>query len=458
MQILICGAGRVGRQIGRVLANEGNDVTVIDIDEALIERVTTSSDMKGIVGYASHPDVLEKAGASGADLLIAATASDEVNIVACEIASALFRIPKRIARIRAQSYLAPVYADLFLRERLPIDTVISPEIEVAKAVARRVLVPGAFDMIPLADDKVRLVGIHCDPTCPILDTPLRQLTALFPDLRVEVVAILRHGRTFIPAPDDTLIAGDDVYVVSDTKHLVRVLSAFGHDETAHRRIVILGAGNIGLALAQQLDREAPGMSVKIIEASKPRAELVAQQLPRATVLHGDALDPDMLEEANIAAAESVIAVTNDDEANILASLLAKRGGARRSVTLLNKKSYAALTPSLSLDVIVSPSAITVSSILQQVRRGRIRSVHSLRDNVGEIVEAEALETSSLVKTPLGQARLPDGTIVGALVRGDEVIIPRADTRIRPHDDVIIFATKSAVRSVERLFAVRLEYF
>jgi trk system potassium uptake protein TrkA len=458
MQIVICGAGRVGRQIARVLAGEGNDVTIIDIDETLVERITSSTDVKGIVGYASHPDVLERAGVASCDLLIAATASDEVNIVACEVAQAVFSVPKRIARIRSQSYLAPVYGGLFGNSRMAIDVAISPEIEVARAVARRLLVPGAFDLIPLAQGKVQLVGVHCDPTCPVIDTPLRQLTGLFPDLSLEIVAIQRAGRSFIPDADDTLLSGDDVYLVADSRHVARALSAFGHDERASRRILILGGGNIGYALAQQLERDAPDMTVKIIEYDKARAEHIAETLGEVTVLQGDALDPDLLREASAATCESVVAVTDDDETNVLGSLLAKRAGAKRCVTLLNRKSYASLAPTLGLDVVVSPNAITVSTILQQFRRGRIRSVHALADEVGEIVEAEALETSALVKKPIGEARLPSGIIFGALVRGNDVIIPRVGTMIRPHDSVILFAQKFAVKQVEKLFSVGFEYF
>lgn len=458
MQVLICGAGRVGRHIARVLAREGNEVTVIDRDPALVERLASVADVNAVIGYASHPDVLERAGARNADLLIAATASDEVNIVACEVAQAVFSVPKRIARVRAQNYLSPVYADLFSSRHVAIDVVISPEMEVARAFARRILVPGAFDMIPLVGDRVRLVGVQCLADCPVLNTPLRQLTALFPELAIEVVAIVRGDRTFVPLPDDHMLAGDKVYFVADTRHVGRALAAFGHEEQAHRRILVLGGGNIGLAIVQQLERDVDDMAIKLIEADKARAELVADAVSRATVLHGDALDPDLFEQANVATCEAVVAVTNDDQTNVLGSLLAKRGGAARSIALVNTRSFASLAPSLGIDTVVSPNEITVSTILQHVRRGRIRSVYAILGNAGEIIEAEALDTSSLVKKPLGQARLPDGIVVGAVVRGDKVIMPRADTLIRPQDAVVLFATRAAVKSVERLFSVRLEYF
>jgi trk system potassium uptake protein TrkA len=458
MQILICGAGRVGRHIARVLAREGNEVTVVDRDPALVERLTSVADVNAIIGYASHPDVLERAGARNADLLIAATASDEVNIVACEVAQAIFSVPKRIARVRAQNYLAPVYADLFTSRHVAIDVVISPEREVAKAVARRIVVPGAFDMVPLVGDRVRLVGVRCLDNCPVVDTPLRQLTALFPDLAIEVVAVIRDGRSFAPSADDHMRKGDSVYFVADTRHVGRALVAFGREEQPHHRVVVLGGGNVGLSVVQQLEQEVAGIAIRLIEADKARAEMVADAVSSATVLHGDALDPDVLEEAGIGSCEAVVAVTNDDQTNVLGSLLAKRHGAGRSIALVNTRSFASMAPSLGIDTVVSPNEITVSTILQHVRRGRIRSVYALHGNAGEIVEAEALDTSALVKKPLGQAKLPEGIVVGAVVRGDKVIMPRADTLIRPQDSVVLFAARGAAKAVERLFAVRLEYF
>lgn len=458
MRVIVCGAGQVGYHIARTLAAEDNDVTVIDQNENLVEKISNSIDVKGIVGHAAHPDVLERAGAANAELLIAVTYADEVNMVACQVAHSIFEVPTKIARVRAQTYLEPSWSKLFGREGLPVDITISPEIEVARAIGRRLQVPGAFDMIPLADDLVRLIGVRCDEACPITDTPLRQLTSLFPDLNIVVVGIVRGTRAFVPTGDDSMLVGDEVYFVAETSHVARALTLFGHDEGALRRVVILGGGNIGLFLAQDIEKSGQTMSAKIIEFDKVRAETIAERLGRTVVLHGDALDPDMLDEANIPASESVIAVTNDDETNILASLLAKRAGCRRAVTLINKTTYSTLVSSLGLDVVVSPRAITVSTILQQVRRGRIRSVHSLREGFGELIEAEALETSSIVNKPLREARLPDGVIIGALVRGSTVIIPRAETVTRPGDRVILMSTSSAIKSVEKMFSVRLEYF
>ncbi|MFQ5939321.1 MAG: Trk system potassium transporter TrkA, partial [Alphaproteobacteria bacterium] len=359
---------------------------------------------------------------------------------------------------RHQSYLQPIWADLFSRDQLPIDVIISPEIEVAQAISRRLQAPGAFDMIPLADGKVRVIGVRCTNDCPILDTPLRELTELFPDLNIVVVGIIREDRPFVPTSDQVMLPGDDVYFVVDSDHVARGMAAFGHEESEARRVVVAGGGNIGLYLAQELEAQHPGVTAKVIEMDSDRAEHIAQMLSRTLVISGDALDPEILDEANVQAAETIVAVSNDDEVNILSSLLAKRSGCKRAVALIKNMAYEPLITTLGVDVVVSPRAITVSTILQHVRRGRILSVHSLREGFGEIIEAEALETSSLIGAPLREIKLPKGVIVGAILRAGEVIIPRPDTVVSVGDRVVVFATERAVRKVEKMFAVRLEFF
>ncbi len=458
MQVIVCGAGQVGSNIARYLSGEKADVTVIDQSPELVQKLVESLDVKGLVGFASHPDVLERAGATDADMVIAVTYADEVNMVACQICHTLFEVPTKIARVRHQSYLDPLWANLFSRDHLPIDVIISPEIEVARAIARRLQVPGAFDVNPLAEGKVSLIGVHCTENCPILDTPLRELTGLFPDLHITVVGISREGSGFVPRPEDDLRLGDNVYFVAETDHLARAMSAFGHEEKEARRVIIIGGGNIGLSLARMVEEDQPHVHLKLIEIDKKRAEFVAQTLKRTVVIHGDALDTDVLEEVNAKQTETVIAVSNDDEVNILGSLLAKRFGCERAVTLVNKTSYAPLIDSLGIDTVVSPRVITVSTILQHVRRGRIRSVHSVNEGFGELIEVEALETTSLVGVPIRQAKLPEGVLVAALLRGEKVIIPRGDTVIRAGDLVMIFAATEAVKKVERLFSVKLEFF
>ncbi len=458
MKVIVCGAGQVGSSIAQQLASENNEVIVVDRSPEIIQRVAEALDVQAMVGHAAQPDVLEAAGAKGADMIIAVTQKDEVNMVACQVAHSLFEVPMRIARVRAQSYLQPLWSNLFSREHMPIDVIISPEIEVARAVARRLHVPGASDMIPFADDRVRVIAVLIDEDCPLIDTPLRQLTELFPDLSIRILGIIRDDDIIVPRGDDEMHAGDEAYFAVDSNHVERAMAAFGHEEKEARRIVIIGGGNIGLFLAKLLVEESGSFAIKIIEINKARAEYVADQLDKVVVLHGDSLDSEILNEANVRQSEAVVAVTNDDQVNILSSLLAKRRGARRAMTLVNKVSYGPLMRSLGVDAVVNPRAITVSRILQHIRRGRIRDVHSLRDGKAEIIEAEALETSPLVGKPLRDAKLPAGLVVGALVRDAEVIIPRGDTVIKTHDKVVLFATKEMVKKVEKLFAVRLEFF
>jgi trk system potassium uptake protein TrkA len=341
---------------------------------------------------------------------------------------------------------------------MPIDVIISPEIEIAQAVSRRLQVPGAIDMIPFADDRIRVIAVRIDEGCPIADTPLRQLTELFPDLQIRVMGIIRDGEVVMPRGQDEMKIGDEVYFAVETTHLTRAMAAFGHEEKEARRVIIVGGGNIGLFLAQALEADHPNVMVKLIEIDPERAHFVAQQLTRTVVLNGDALQRELLEEANVQATETVIAVANDDEVNILSSLLAKRYGCTRAVTLINNASYAPLITSLGIDVVVDPRAITVSRILEHVRRGRIRSVHSLPDGLAEVIEAEALETSPLVGAPLRDIDLPPGMLVGAVARGDEVIIPRGDTVIQVHDRLVMFTVADTVKQVEKMFAVRLEFF
>jgi len=458
MKVIVCGAGQVGFNIARYLSSENNDVTVVDRSADLVRRISDSLDVKGIVGHASHPDSLQQADAEGADILIAVTQADEVNMMACQVAHSLFNLPTKIARVRHQSYLDPQWRKLFSREHMPIDVIISPEIEVARAVTRRLEVPGAFEMIPLAGDRVKLVGVRCDEKCPIINTPLRQLTQIFPDLNIVIVGMTRQNRAIVPTADDEMLLGDEVYFVVDSDQLARAMAAFGHEETGARRLLIFGGGNIGLFLAKQVESDYPWINTKMIEATPERAETIAAELKKTVVLHGDVLESEILEEANVGSADTVVAVTNDDETNILASLLAKRYGCGRTIALINKATYEPLITTLGIDVVVSPRNITVSTILQHVRRGRIHSVHTLREGFGELIEAEAMETSSLVGAPLREADIPPGVLIGAIVRDGQVISPRGDTVIQPKDRVVLFSSAEAVRKVEKMFSVRLEFF
>ncbi|MCB1884133.1 MAG: Trk system potassium transporter TrkA [Geminicoccaceae bacterium] len=458
MKVIIAGAGLVGYNIARYLAAAGNDVTIIDRRADLVRKIGDTVDIQAIVGHASHPSVLDQANAADADMLIAVTQADEVNMVACQVAHSLFNVPTKIARVRAQDYRQGRWQSLFQRDHMPIDVIISPEVEVAQAIALRLEVPGALDVVPFAEDKVRLIALRCTPETPIVNTPLRQLTYLFPDLHLICVGVVREDKFFIPGADDQLLVQDEVYFVVETSHLERALPAFGYEQRMSERVVIAGGGNIGLFLARVLEKRFPGLALKLIEADPDRAAFVADNLKRTIVLHGDAREREILDEANVRTAQSIVAVTNNDEINVMTALLGKRLGGGRALALVNNSTYDLVTRRIGVDVTINPRDTTVSSILQHVRRGRLKSVHTIRDGEAEIYEAEALETSPLVGKPLRDLRAHGGMIVGAIIRDEKVVMPRGGTIIEPRDRVIMVARSDVLRRVEQLFAVRLDYF
>jgi trk system potassium uptake protein len=458
MRVIICGAGQVGYGIAERLAAEKNDVSIIDTSPDLIRSVRDALDVHGFVGHGSHPDVLEKAGAQQADMIIAVTLYDEVNIVACEVAHALFNVPMKIARLRAQSYLQPHYMDLFSREHLPIDVIISPELEVGEMVLRRIELPGAIDVMRFADNKISVVAIECLEDCPVINTPLAQLSQLFPDLPAIVAGVSRGGKLFIPHSEDQLFVGDVAYVVATSEQVRRTMSLFGHEEQEATRIVVAGGGNIGLFVARTIEQRQSRTKVKIIEMNRDRAVAVADSLRRTVVLHGSALDQRLLMEADIHDAELMVALTNNDQVNILSSVMAKRLGCKSNLALINNPSFLDMTKSVGIDATVNPGAVTVSRVLQHVRRGRIRAVQSLQCGGAEVIEAEAMETSPLVGVTLRDLDLPDGMRIGAVYRDGAVIKPNGSLRIKAKDRVVIFALEKAVKQVEQMFRVSLEFF
>lgn len=458
MRVIICGAGQVGYSIAAYLAREENDVTVIDIDPHLIAQINEDLDVNGILGHASRPDVLERAGAYDCDLIVAVTHIDEVNMVACQVAHSLFNVPKKIARVRSQAYLDPVWANLFSRSHMPIDAIISPEIELANAINERLSIPGTTNVFSLAGGRVHLVGVICNDTCPVLNTQLRQIGILFPDLPMEIALILRGNRIMIPGEDDQILANDEVYFFTGAGHLQRAMAAFGHEEKAARQICILGGGNIGLYLVKVLQHQQKKVQIKIIENNEERAKRLSEELQGVVIIHGDGLQQEILEEANIAKTETLIAVTNDDETNILGSLLAKQYGCERVITLINKPTYLTLVTSLGIDAVVSPRASTVSTIMKHVRRGRVKAVHTLRDGLAEVIEAEVSDTSALAHKLIGDLDLHGDMVIGAIVRKDGVIMPTPDFMILPGDHIVVLAKAGQAREVEHLFTVQVDLF
>ncbi len=458
MKVIICGAGQVGSGIAERLSAEGNDVSIVDASQELVQRANDMLEVRAIHGNAAHPDTLEQAGAGEADMLIAVTFYDEVNMVACQVAHTLFDIPTKIARVRAQSYLKPEWAKLFSRESMAIDHIISPEIEVGNMFMRRLELPGAFDTVTFADGRITMLGIACDADCPVIDTPLKQLAALFPDLPALTVALTREGRLFIPHGRDEIKAGDDAYVIAPTEQVARVLKVFGHEETQARRIVIAGGGNVGLYLAELIEEREPNVRLKLIESSRKRAEETADRLSRTIVLHGSSLSEDVLREADVQSADTLVAVTNDDQTNLLTSALARQLGCKSSLALINSSNYSGMIRTLGINAQVNPRAITVSRVLQHVRRGRIRGVHSVHNGDGEVIDAEVLETAPILSRSLRELRHAEGIRFGAILRNGDVLMPRGETELEVKDRVVLFARGDYVKEVEQLFRVSPEYF
>ncbi|SPH21341.1 Trk system potassium uptake protein TrkA [Ascidiaceihabitans donghaensis] len=458
MKVIICGAGQVGWQIARHLSGERNDVTVVDQDPDLVRRATDTLDVQGVAGFASYPNVLDKAGARDADMVIAATHSDEVNMVTCQVAHSVFGVNRKIARLRSQSYLDAIYSDLYRRDHMPIDVVISPEREVAAAALQRLSATAAFDTERFMEGQAHLLGILIDDDCPVVNTPLRQLTDLFSTLRAVVVGVRRDGALFAPAAGDQLFTGDQCYVFSHVDDVSRTMEIFGKKMAKQERIVMVGGGNVGLAVAKSLESRTTRVRTKIIEKSRACAEHAAEALERTIVLNGDGLDVSLLSEAGISRADAMLAVTDDDKTNMLAAVRAKAEGCPYAIALINDPTLVPMMEPLGIDAYINPRATTVSSILRHIRHGRVRAVYSIGDAEAEVIEAEVLSTSPIAGRQINEIDFPEGVLVGALRKGGKVIRPMGDTRIDEGDVIAIFALAKDVPEVERLMQVSIDFF
>ena len=458
MKVIICGAGQVGWQLARHLSRENNDVTVVDMDANLIRRISETLDVNGITGFASYPDVLEKAGAKDADMIIAATFADEVNMVTCQVAHSMFNIPRKIARLRSQSYLDAIYSDLYRQDHMPIDVVISPEREVAEAALRRLAVPAAFDTERFFDGDADMLGIDIGEDCPVINTPLRQLTELFSTLRAVVAGVSRDNKMFVPGAGDQLFPGDQIYVIAAHSDVARTLEIFGKTRKKGERAIVIGGGNVGLVVAQKLEQGENRVRVKLIERSRKVAETAADALERTIVLHGDGLDMDLLDEANIGKTDALLAVTDDDKTNLLSCVRAKAMGCPLVIALINDPSLASLMGPLGIDAFINPRTTTVSSILRHIRHGRIRAVYSLGDAEAELIEAQVMGTSALSGKIIREIDWPEGSLVGMVKKGDKMVVPRGDTKLEEGDSLIVFALAADVPHVEKLFQVSLDFF
>ena len=458
MNIIICGAGRVGFTIAKLLSDQGHSITVIDQSSEDIQKINDSLDVKAIVGKATYPSILEKANAPETDMIIAVTRNDEINMLICQIAYSIFNIPKKIARIRSQDYLNPKFTRVYSKENLPIDVIISPEIEIAKSIQRKLEAPGALDSVPFTDNKIRLLEILIRKNCESINIKFNELTKKYPKLDANIIAINRDEKFFIPKKTDAVKENDKIYVIINSLQMGETLQAFGHNERISKKILIIGGGNIGFNLAKNIEETLDTVRVKIVEKNKERAEYLASQLNDTIVINGDGLDEEVLVEANMEEAETVLALTNDDEDNLMVSVLVEKFTKdqkdieeKRTMALINKPNYSLLQSSLKIDDLIDPRMSTVSSILKHVHKGTIENAYTVSNGEFEIIEAEVIETSELINKELKNSNLPDELRIGAILRDDKVIIPRSDFIFKKDDRVVFIVKKDTIPFVENIF-------
>jgi trk system potassium uptake protein TrkA len=454
LKVIIIGAGEVGFNVASRFALENKDVVVIDIDAAAIRNVSENIDVQVLQGSGSSPVLLEEAGIKEADILLAVTDSDEVNLVACLAADILSPTTKKLARLRSADY-DPYHG--VLKEKAPrIDTIINPEIEVVKSIDRLMSIPGAADIGEFADGRVKVVGVYIDADAPLAGIQLSDYERAATTVRPLIAAIIRNERLIIPAGGDVLRTGDLAYFISERESLVATLKLFGKHAEKVRRVLIVGGGRIGYRLAAHL--ETQDIYVKIIEKAPQRCLFLSEHLNKAVILNGDGSDQQLLQEENIQEMDAVVTLTSDEETNILVSLLAKQMGARKAITKISKFSYFPLMKAIGIERVVSPRLSAINTILQHIRKGKVLSAIAIKGEQAEVLEAVALETSDIVGIPLKNLSFPKDALVIGIIRNDEVLIPTGESIIMPNDRIIIFATRLAVPKVEKILSVKLEYF
>ena len=454
MNIIICGAGRVGYTIAKLLSEQNHSISVIDQSSEDIQKINESLDVRAIVGKATYPSVLEKANAAEADMIIAVTKNDEINMLICQIAFSIFKVQKKIARIRSKEYLNPKFSKVYNKENLPIDVIISPEIEIAKSIQRKLEAPGALDNVNFAQNKIRLLEILVNETCPIVNIPLNELTKKFPKLEANILGVIRKDKFLILKKNDVMKRDDKVYVIINSEQMQQTLLAFGHEEKISTKILIIGGGNIGFNLAKNIEQSFESARIKIIEKDKNRAEFIANELNNSIVINGNCLDEDVLSEANLEEIETVIALTNDDEDNLMVCVLVEKfSKEKRTMALINKPNYSLLQSSLKIDDLIEPRMNTVSSILKHVHKGTIETAYTILNGEYEVIEAEIIETSELINKELNNSNLPDGIRIGAILRGEDIIIPRSNFIFKKEDIVVFLAKRDQLPVVENMFRI-----
>ena len=454
MNIIICGAGRVGFTIAKVLSEQNHSITVIDQFSEDIQKINEDLDVRAIVGKATYPSVLEKANAAEADMIIAVTKNDEINMLICQIAYSIFNIQKKIARIRSKEYLNPKFSKVYNKENLPIDVIISPEIEIAKSIQRKLEAPGALDNVTFAQNKIRLLEILVTERCSLVNIPLNELTKKFPKLEANILGVIRNDKFIIMKKNDVMNKDDKAYVIINSEQMQQTLQASGHEEKISTKILIIGGGNIGFNLAKNIEQSFESARIKIIEKDKSRAEMIANELNNSIVINGNGLDENVLTEANLEEIETVIALTNDDEDNLMACVLVEKFSKdKRTMALINKPNYSLLQSSLKIDDLIDPRMNTVSSILKHVHKGTIETAYTILNGEYEVIEAEIIETSELINKELKNSNLPDEIRIGAILRDKNIIIPRSNFIFKKEDIIVFLAKRDQLSIVENMFRI-----
>ncbi len=452
MKIVVCGAGRIGKNIVSYLSQGNNDISVIDNDQRHLDEIAKEWDVLPVLGSASHPEILEKAGAMNADLILAVTNVDEVNMIACQVADYLFHVRKKIARIDSKDFMDPLWCELYNEKNIPLDLMISPDIEIAKAIYSIIKIPGTSSVMPLYDNKIFLLSIRCQENCPLFKVPLNHIEMVAPELRISLVSIVRQGKNFIPGPDFMLEEGDEVYFLVEEKQIDDAVHTFGMDKPSNEKVVIFGGNLISQFLAKKLGKDDSISSCKIIDEDSTSAKHLARILDNTTIIYGEMMSDIILDEAGVNTADVTVSATLRDKDNLLASLISRKNGARSTISLVNSRAYSTLVSNFSDSIVVDSSSVTVSAILKELRKAKIRQAYSLGRGFGEVWEIKIDENSPIIDKKIIELEIPDNSKVCAICRGEIIIYPTLYDKIYEGDNVILFSSSKAIRKVEKIFS------
>ncbi len=451
MKIIVGGAGNVGKSIVRYLSQGNNDIIVIDTDQQKLDNLSKEYDIQPILGSISHPDILEMAGANKVDMIIAATDVDEVNLVACQVAYSLFNIPKKIARIDSKYFLNPLWNMLYNEKNLPVDLVISPDIDIAKAILRIIKIPGTCEVLPLAHNKLHLLSFKCANTCPFLNYKIADLATVGKDIEMSVIAITRNGRAFVPKPDETLKNNDEIYLLIETSKIDETISSFGLESNRIEKIVLFGGNAISYYIAKQLEEENNNTNCYILEENAQNALKLAQLLDNTVVLHGELFSDILLSSANIEKADISIAVTSRDKDNLLASSVSHMSNVPSTISLINSKSFDYMLNQINSNIIIDRASITISNILQELRKVKLEDAHSLGRGFGEIWEIKVSEDSAINGKNIAELNLPEKCRIDAIYRNENIIFPNNNEKIMSGDLLIVFVATQSIKRAEKIF-------